>query len=463
MLTAGCVIKEVRVSTRMIYKKDWCGDGTDKYTDSALVSMDILLCSSGRSPVSGRLRAVITSAADPECKTVSARDLTITQGESLWKLSMTVPAVRLWHTWDMGEPDLYDLKLEFADAVYEDRIGMKEVAYDGKLGILTLNRERFFLRGAVADVSVDLAALKEAGANAVIVTRELSQEMYRQCDEAGLLVWRAYELPQDVLTPEGISGYLECIREDAARLMNHASHGIWSVELADELCRTADQDNIRMAYANAAYETVRSMDPAKEVILENKAAKRAQQVFRQERLKDLNPRSLKLPALVPAAGPGAECPSDEQKALEKWAVEYLRIRKYDPVTAVFAEHAEAMKDGSLSPVLAAFEPGYESGPNGCAARIEAGRSFTSRLWAINDLHTRIGDVRLFWNLVDKESGCVRAGNTFRLHLNPDSAEIPDHVIFVTEEGDKGRTFLLTAVLDTDERVLSRNQMEIMVI
>ena len=89
MLTAGCVIKEVRVSTRMIYKKDWCGDGQDKYTNSALVSMGILLGSCGREPVAGKLRAVITSVEAPEEKTVSERDLVITQGESLWKLSIS--------------------------------------------------------------------------------------------------------------------------------------------------------------------------------------------------------------------------------------------------------------------------------------------------------------------------------------------------------------------------------------
>ncbi len=458
MLTAGCVIKEVRVSTRMVYKKDWCGDGTDKYTDSALVSMDILLCSSGRAPVSGRLRAVISSSADPENKVVSGRDLTLTQGESLWKLSVTVPSVRLWHTWDMGEPSLYDLKLEFADAQYQDRIGMKEVSYDMKRGVLTLNRERIFLRGAAADASSDLNAIKEAGANAVIAVQELPQEMYRQCDEAGLLVWRAFTVPEEALAEDGISEYLECVHDDAVRLMNHASHGIWSVELADALCRTANTDNIRMAYANAVYETVRSVDPAKEVILENKAAKRAQQIFCEERLKDLNPRELKLPALVPLAGP-----APEDAALEKWTVRYLRIRKYDPVSAVFARHAASVQDGSLSPVLVAFEPGYESGLNGCTAKIEAGKSFTSRVWAINDCHRRIDDVRLCWSIAEKECGCVRAGNTFRLHLNPDSVEIPDHAIFVTETADKGKTFRLSAILDTDEGLLSKSEMEFTVI
>ena len=463
MLTAGCVIKEVRVSTRMIYKKDWCGDGQDKYTNSALVSMDILLGSCGREPVAGKLRAVITSVEAPEEKTVSERNLVITQGESLWKLSMTVPSVRLWHTWDMGTPSLYDLKLEFADARYQERIGMKEVAYDGKLGILTLNRKRMFLRGVAADADLDLEAVKEAGANAVIVREALPQEMYSQCDELGLMVWRAYELPEAALTDAGISECLECIQKDAYGIMNHASHGVWSVELSDALCKAADRENIHMAYANAVFETVRSADPAKEVILENKAAKRAQAIFTQERIRDVDPRTLKLPKLVPMAGLETCDAGAEQKALEKWEVEYLRIRKYDPVSVVFARHAEAVKDGSLKPVLVAFEPGYESGPNGEGALIEAGKSFTSRIWAINDLHSRIDDVRLFWKIEEEQSGQVRAGNCFRLHLNPDSAEIPDHAIFVTNEEDKGKTFLMTAIIDTDECELTQNCMKIKVV
>ena len=461
MLTSGCVIKEVRVSTRMIYKKDWCGDGLDKYTDSALVSMDILLCSSGSAPVSGRLRAVITSVENPEEKVVSGRDLTITQGETLWKLSVTVPAVRLWHTWDMGTPSLYDLKLEFADAQYHGRIGMKEVAFEQQRGILTLNRVRMFLRGVAADASSDLEAIKKAGANAVIVTKELPQEMYQKCDEEGLLVWRAYEMPEEAFTQEGISPYLECVQADAACLMNHASHGVWSVEVADALCRETDRSNVRMAYANAVFEAVRSMDPAKEVILENKAAKRAQEIFREERLRDVDPRDLKLPHLVPAVGQDKE--GAEELALEKWAVRYLRIRKYDPVSVIFARHAAAAADGELKPVLVAFEPGYSCGPNADFAKIEAGKSFTARVWAINDLHCRIDDVRLYWSITEKESGAVRAGNSFRLHLNADSVEIPDHAIFVTEEADKGKAFILKAYIDTDECVLSENRMEIRVI
>ena len=123
----------------------------------------------------------------------------------------------------------------------------------------------------------------------------------------------------------------------------------------------------------------------------------------------------------------------------------------------------AVKDGSLKPVLVAFEPGYESGPNGEGALIEAGKSFTSRIWAINDLHSRIDDVRLFWKIEEEQSGQVRAGNCFRLHLNPDSAEIPDHAIFVTNEEDKGKTFLMTAIIDTDECELTQNCLQIKVV
>ena len=463
MLTSGCVIKEVRVSTRMIYKKDWCGDGTDKYTGSALVSMDILLGSSCASPVSGKLRAVISCTEDPESKVVGGRDLTLSRGESLWKLSVTVPSVRLWNTWDTGEPFLYDLKLEFADAVYKDRIGMKEVSFDQKRGVLKLNRERIFLRGAAVDASSDLAAVRETGANAVIVRDELPQELYRKCDEAGLLIWRAYEIPEKAFTGDGISAYLEKVHADAVRIMNHASHGFWSVEMADPVSRTADRYNAWNVFANAVYETVRSVDPAKETIFENKAVKRMQAVFRSERLAELDPRDLKLPALIPCAGISEKPLTEECPALERWAVRYLRIRKYDPVSAVFARHVPAAGDGMLNPVLVAFEPGYAQKAPVCGAETEAGKSFTSRIWAINDLHRRIDDVRLFWSITEKESGTVRAGNTFRLHLNADSAEIPDHAIFVTNEEDRGKAFVLSAVLDTDEGVLAEDRMEISVV
>ena len=150
MFASDCLIKEVKVSTRMIYKKDWCGDQLDHYTDAALVSLDVLLVNRGKVPVKSDLRAVITSCDDPQEKTVGTREIVLAPGEHQFKLAVTVKNVRLWGTWDAGVPALYCLKLEYADAVWQRRTGMKETAYDSKTGVFTLNRERIFLRGVEA-------------------------------------------------------------------------------------------------------------------------------------------------------------------------------------------------------------------------------------------------------------------------------------------------------------------------
>ena len=54
-----CLIKNVKISTRIVYKKDWCGDGQDKDTHSALVSLDVEIENPTLTPCTDFLRVVI--------------------------------------------------------------------------------------------------------------------------------------------------------------------------------------------------------------------------------------------------------------------------------------------------------------------------------------------------------------------------------------------------------------------
>ncbi len=55
-------IEYAKISTRIVLKKDWAGDGQDKDTGSALVSMDVTLNNQTDAPVKGSLRALILPA-----------------------------------------------------------------------------------------------------------------------------------------------------------------------------------------------------------------------------------------------------------------------------------------------------------------------------------------------------------------------------------------------------------------
>ena len=460
MLTCGCLFQGVKVSTRMVYKKDWCGDGMDKYTGSALVSMDIEITNKTDMTASGKLRAVISPVSGDGEKIVSTRDLTVSPGQEVYKMSVTVPDVHLWNTWDIGEPDLYDLNLEFRGEVKCLRIGIKEVGFNEKTGEWTINRKKLYLRGLrVTKKHTDIAALKELGFNAVYVANnEAEKDIYEQCDELGILMCEACAVAPSDMNPEGITALSEAAARSAKESCNHASHGMWALDIRDEVYRTADSKNANLALCNVLYEAIASVDPSKTVFFPGKAQTRAAAVFCGKELATIDPRMLKLPFAVLKAGFEDETQDPGLKELKKWEADYLRIRKYDPVSAVFLADEDMAEEGYMKPVHIAFEPGYVTDKNGETASIEAGKTFTSRIWAINDLHHVIPDVKLSWSITSEDDGKNLAGNSFRLNLNSDSAEIPDQVMFVTSKAEKGKTFRLDACIETDEEKLSENKL-----
>lgn len=464
MLISDCTIKKVKISTRMVFKMDWCGSMTDKFTGDALVSMDVLLANQGETPAEGTLRAVFTA---PECrnfeKTVSSRSVTLAPGEELVKMSVTIPQAALWSVWDYGTPNLYQLKLEYGEASYTCRIGLKEVAFDEKHGKWSINRERVYLRGAVIEKEdADPVWLKEQGINAVLVKDQaVGEAFYDACDENGILVWEGYGVSAEDMTEKGAEAASARVVEAAKRVLNHASHGVWSLEIGEAVYSGADLSNMNMALCGVIYESLKAVDPVKPLIMRTKVQNRMESVFASERMRKLNPRTVKLPSTIACVGLPGDTVSADEEAYLKWEAEYLRSHKYDPVSAIFVRNCETVRANCMKPVLVAFEPGYETENNARRVSVCAGASFTCRVWAVNDFHHGIEDVRLSWKITSQD-GRQAAGNAFRLNLNPDSAEIPDHVIFPVPEGAEGEVYTLTASLESDQELLATNSMEIAV-
>lgn len=456
MLASGCLIKHVKISTRMVYKKDWCGDGQDKYTDSALLSMDVLLENKNTVPVTGKLRAVVSLENDNAYKTVSEREIVLSPGQMLVKFSMTIPDVQLWNTWETGEQNLYQLKLEYCDAVYQSSVGVKELTYDEKHGKWELNRQRIYLRGIAIQSAPNIEYLKKIGVNtAYVINEELEEKYYEEFDKAGILVWNAFSVEKKDMTPNAMAVRAETAAAYLEMTASHVCQGISSLQIADEVYKAEDAENAYLAMSGVLYESLKSVEPGKTVLYPDKIQARASEAFSGDALENVDFHEVKLPCNITNIG---------QKIKGKpefccWEAVFARIRKYDPISSVIVWSNE-VAEKALSPIMVAFEPGYVT-KNQNAVLVKAGDSFTSRIWAINDFHRKLEDVKLIWKLSDEDGNTV-AGNMFRLNIIPDSAEIPDHVIYPTTDADKGKTYTLRAALEDDSTKLAESLMTIQV-
>lgn len=125
------------------------------------------------------------------------------------KLERTIklPNPKLWSSWDIGEPNLYNLVISSPDfGEYNYSIGFKNV-YESELGELYLNGKKLFLRGTNIIPEQMLSSftnerienlvilLKEANINAVRVHAHVNrQELYDAFDKAGIVVWQDFAL-----------------------------------------------------------------------------------------------------------------------------------------------------------------------------------------------------------------------------------------------------------------------------
>jgi len=132
-------------------------------------------------------------------------------------VTLVVPLAkpRLWWTWDLGEPYLYNCKLSVkahGQIVYkrETPIGVRSISLDEKTGEWRLNGVRFFIRGTniVPDlwlahymperIDQDIKLLKDAHVNGVRICVHVDrQELYDALDRAGMVAWQDFPLNWD--------------------------------------------------------------------------------------------------------------------------------------------------------------------------------------------------------------------------------------------------------------------------
>ena len=250
-----CLIKNVKISTRIVYKKDWCGDGQDKDTHSALVSLDVEIENPTLTPCTDFLRVVIKPFGEEnENKTICRRELVVSKGTAVVKLSMTINNARLWSTWDYGEPYLYQMTAEYAGARYVTEFGIKELTYDCKHGSWWLNREKIYMRGLrLSDENVkntdfpeimSIDSLIAGGTNTVcLVDNAVNEEFFAECDKKGILVWQIYTIGLSDLELNCFSQKQENIYQSGLKQLNHACQGVWFIEPDERIYSEADEKN----------------------------------------------------------------------------------------------------------------------------------------------------------------------------------------------------------------------------
>lgn len=231
------------------------------------------------------------SLGEPSRFDVSA-EKRLRPGKEALELRFSDIPVRLWHPWDYGEPNLYDLTvtaLSKGGEVLDRRtetVGFRTVACDAETRVWRLNGRRVFLRGTNYIASQwmsemtedrfrhDLMLMKRANVNAVRVHAHVSaRDFYRMCDRVGILVWQDFPLQWGYAdTPEMVHKASRQASEMVDMLAGHPSiiawcghnEPPWAAEWMAYKYPDYDPDQNR-ALDDALYETLKAADPTRYV------------------------------------------------------------------------------------------------------------------------------------------------------------------------------------------------------
>ncbi len=180
--------------------------------------------------------------------------INLKKGENLLNFEFYVRNPKLWWTYDLGEPYVYELTTEIsvnkkAQNSKTVNFGIRKIEIDttDNLFTLKLNGKPLFLKIAEhkplkifpetitkLDLKKYFFRLTEAGVNMLYISRQGQYEQdlfYDLCDKNGILIWHDFMIPYDIL-PADNQLYTEIISEvkqQITRLRNHPSIAFWSV------------------------------------------------------------------------------------------------------------------------------------------------------------------------------------------------------------------------------------------
>lgn len=175
--------------------------------------------------------SIIKGEAEAEFKSGS--------GEITFSMNLKNPA--LWYSWDVGTPNLYEIKIlsDLLDEIHEV-FGIKEVKLDNESAFY-INGKKLFLRGTNIISAQFLSGLdsgkikelalllKEANVNIVRVHAHINRkELYDEFDRQGILVWQDFALQWTYDdSPKFRANAVGQIKDMVCQLYNHPSIAFW--------------------------------------------------------------------------------------------------------------------------------------------------------------------------------------------------------------------------------------------
>jgi beta-mannosidase len=171
--------------------------------------------------------------------------VSVSPGINQFNFKVSLPDPKLWWTWDLGHPSLYDLQL-----VLENKNGVLIDYFTTYMGLrtlkwdqwqLSLNGQRIFLRGcnytpasfypatlSLENLEQDAQLMVDAHLNFVRVHAHVARpEFYQAAAEKGLLIWQ--DFPLDKRYDHDIMGAaLTQIRQMVGQLGKEPSIAFWA-------------------------------------------------------------------------------------------------------------------------------------------------------------------------------------------------------------------------------------------
>ncbi|MFA3783951.1 glycoside hydrolase family 2 protein [Melioribacteraceae bacterium 4301-Me] len=165
----------------------------------------------------------------------------LSKKSSSFSFSFEINNPKLWWSWDIGSPYLYEINIEGEKInKISTLLGIREVKLDENK-IFYLNRKKLFLRGTniiptqflselnPKKISRQIKFVKEANINTLRVHAHVNRkEFYDECDKEGILVWQDFALQWTYDESQNFADNAACQIKDMVKLhYNHPSIAFW--------------------------------------------------------------------------------------------------------------------------------------------------------------------------------------------------------------------------------------------
>jgi Glycosyl hydrolase 2 galactose-binding domain-like/Exo-beta-D-glucosaminidase Ig-fold domain/Glycosyl hydrolases family 2/NedA-like, galactose-binding domain len=220
-------------------------------TSSAEVSIEVELLNHDPKPLKGKLRGSIGDIKFEQNVKLEAASSTKLKLDPSTHPELRLNDPKIWWPTGYGEPNLYDLKLEFegphrrVSDTMSLKVGVRQMTYSkegGKLRIW-INGRRFIPKGGnwgfsesmllYREREYDVAVGYHSGMHFNMIRNWVGQTgrdaFYEACDRHGVMVWQDFWLanPWDGPDPADDDMFLRNARDFILRIRNHPSIGLY--------------------------------------------------------------------------------------------------------------------------------------------------------------------------------------------------------------------------------------------